>query len=68
MNSVCGHITALAKESTFAYLAYPITQSPEEFEEYQIVGKKLGFVSIMSGSLIRGSFHATEMHISATRE
>lgn len=39
---------------------------PEEFEEYQIVGKKLGFVSVMSGPLIRSSFHAAEMYISAT--
>jgi len=41
---------------------------PEEFEEYQIVGKKLGFVSIMSGPLVRSSFHAAEMYISATRK
>ena len=40
---------------------------PEEFEEYQIVGKKLGFVSVMSGPLVRSSFHAAEMYISATR-
>ena len=41
---------------------------PEEFEEYQIAGKKLGFVSIMSGPLVRSSFHAAEMYISATRK
>lgn len=40
---------------------------PEEFEEYRIVGKKLGFVAVMSGPLVRSSFHAAEMHISATR-
>ena len=40
---------------------------PEEFEEYQIVGRKLGFVSVMSGPLVRSSFHAAEMYISATR-
>jgi len=40
---------------------------PEEFEEYQIVGRKLGFVSIMAGPLVRSSFHAAEMYISATR-
>jgi lipoic acid synthetase len=40
---------------------------PEEFEEYQIAGKKLGFVSVMSGPLVRSSFHAAEMYISATR-
>lgn len=40
---------------------------PEEFEEYQIVGKKLGFVSVMSGPLVRSSFHAAEMYVSATQ-
>lgn len=40
---------------------------PEEFEEYQIVGRKLGFVSVMSGPLVRSSFHAAEMYVSATR-
>jgi lipoic acid synthetase len=41
---------------------------PEEFEEYQIMGRKLGFVSIMSGPLVRSSFHAAEMYISAARK
>ena len=41
---------------------------PEEFEEHQIVGKKLGFVSVVSGPLVRSSFHAAQMYISATRE
>jgi len=40
---------------------------PEEFEEYQIMGEKSGFVSIMAGPLVRSSFHAAEMYISATR-
>jgi len=40
---------------------------PEEFEEYRIAGEKLGFVSVMSGPLVRSSFHAAEMYISATR-
>ena len=40
---------------------------PEEFEEYRIVGEKLGFVSVMSGPLVRSSFHAAEMYTSATR-
>ncbi len=39
---------------------------PQEFEEYQIVGKKLGFVSVVSGPLVRSSFHAAEMYMSAT--
>lgn len=41
---------------------------PEDFEEYRIVGKELGFVSVMSGPLVRSSFHAAEMYISATRK
>jgi len=41
---------------------------PEEFEEYRIAGKELGFVSVMSGSLVRSSFHAAEMYISGTRK
>jgi lipoic acid synthetase len=41
---------------------------PEEFEEYRIVGEKLGFVSVVSGSLVRSSFHAAEMYISAGRK
>jgi lipoic acid synthetase len=40
---------------------------PEEFEEHQIVGKKLEFVSVMSGPLVRSSFHAADMYVSATR-
>jgi lipoic acid synthetase len=41
---------------------------PEEFEECQIAGKKLGFASVMSGPLVRSSFHAAEMYISATQQ
>ena len=41
---------------------------PEEFEEHQIVGRKLGFVSVVSGPLVRSSFHAAEMYISATQK
>jgi lipoic acid synthetase len=40
---------------------------PEEFEEYQIAGEKLGFVAVVSGPLVRSSFHAAEMYISATQ-
>ena len=39
---------------------------PEEFEEHQIVGRKLEFISVVSGPLVRSSFHAAEMYISAT--
>jgi len=38
---------------------------PEEFEEYRIMGEKLGFVSVVSGPLVRSSFHAAKMYISA---
>jgi lipoic acid synthetase len=41
---------------------------PEEFEEYQTTGEKLGFASVMSGPLVRSSFHAAEMYVSATGE
>jgi lipoic acid synthetase len=41
---------------------------PEEFEEYQTTGRELGFASVMSGPLVRSSFHAAEMYISATRK
>jgi lipoic acid synthetase len=41
---------------------------PEEFEEYRIVGRELGFASVMSGPLVRSSFHAAGMYISATRK
>jgi len=40
---------------------------PEEFAEYRIAAEKLGFVSVMSGPLVRSSFHAAEMYVSATR-
>jgi lipoic acid synthetase len=38
---------------------------PEEFEEYRIMGEKLGFVSVVSSPLVRSSFHAAEMYMSA---
>ncbi len=41
---------------------------PEEFEEYRIAGEELGFASVMPGPLVRSSFHAAEMYISATRK
>jgi lipoic acid synthetase len=40
---------------------------PEEFEELRIVGEKLGFVSVVSGPLVRSSYHAAEIYASATR-
>jgi lipoic acid synthetase len=41
---------------------------PEEFQEYQIEGKRLGFVSVASGPLVRSSFRAGEMYVSARRK
>jgi len=33
---------------------------PEEFEEYANIGKQLGFRQVVSGPLVRSSFHAAE--------
>jgi len=41
---------------------------PEEFEEYRIMAERLGFVSVVSGPLVRSSFHAAEMYASAARK
>ena len=35
---------------------------PKEFEEYQNIGKEMGFISVISGPLVRSSFHAAEMY------
>ena len=35
---------------------------PEEFEEYQNVGREMGFAYVMAGPLVRSSFHASEMY------
>ena len=41
---------------------------PEEFEEYRFVGEKLGFASVVSGPMVRSSYHAAKMYVSAIRE
>jgi len=41
---------------------------PEEFEEYQNIGKETGFTSVVAGPLIRSSFHAAETYLSAMAE
>jgi lipoic acid synthetase len=41
---------------------------PEEFEEFRVMGEKMGFVSVVSALLVRSSYHAAEMHASATRK
>ena len=37
--------------------------TPEEFEEYQNLGKEMGFGSVVSGPLVRSSFHAAEAYL-----
>jgi lipoic acid synthetase len=41
--------------------------SPEEFAEYQNIGKDMGFGSVFSGPLVRSSFHAAESYLRTTR-
>jgi lipoic acid synthetase len=38
---------------------------PEEFKEYQNIGKEMGFTSVISGPLVRSSYHAAETYLSA---
>ena len=38
---------------------------PEEFEEYANIGKQLGFRHVVSGPLVRSSFHAAETYLLA---
>jgi len=40
---------------------------PEEFEEYQNVGGEMGFISVISGSLVRSSFHAADTYLLAAQ-
>ncbi len=39
--------------------------SPEEFKEYENIGKQMGFRYVASGPLIRSSFHAAETYLLA---
>jgi lipoyl synthase len=41
--------------------------TPEEFAEYQNIGKNMGFVSVFSGPLVRSSFHAAEVYLLTAR-
>jgi len=36
---------------------------PDEYEEYQNIGKELGFTAVVAGPLVRSSFHAAEMYL-----
>ena len=40
---------------------------PEEFKEYQNIGKEMGFNLVISGPLVRSSFHAAEAYLSAVK-
>jgi len=33
---------------------------PDEFKEYELIGKSIGFVSVVSGPFVRSSYHAKE--------
>lgn len=39
---------------------------PEEFQEYQNIGEKIGFAAVISGPLVRSSYHAAETYLSAS--
>jgi lipoic acid synthetase len=34
---------------------------PEEFEEYKVIGEKMGFRAVASGPFVRSSFHASQL-------
>jgi lipoic acid synthetase len=38
---------------------------PEEFKEYESIGRELGFTAVVAGPLVRSSFHAADMFLSA---
>lgn len=40
----------------------------EEFEQYQNMGREMGFLSVISGPLVRSSFHAAETYLSAAQK
>lgn len=39
---------------------------PKEFDEYRAMGEKLGFAAVVSGPLVRSSYHAAETYASAS--
>lgn len=41
---------------------------PEEFKEYQNIGKGIGFTAVISGPLVRSSYHAAETYLSALEQ
>jgi len=38
---------------------------PEDFAEYQNLGKEMGFISVIAGPLVRSSFHAADAYLLA---
>lgn len=49
-------------QPTTSHLPVERWVTPEEFEEYKIVGEKMGFDIVESGPLVRSSYHA-ERHV-----
>ena len=41
---------------------------PEEFEEYGVIARRMGFTSVSSGPLVRSSFHAADHYCSGIRQ
>ena len=41
--------------------------SPQEFMEYEDIGRDMGFASVFSGPLVRSSFHAAESYLLTTQ-
>jgi hypothetical protein len=39
--------------------------TPEEFADYEVQGKALGFAFVASGPLVRSSYHAAEGFVAA---
>jgi len=46
-------------------VAYYVTY--EEFEDYNRIGKEMGFYQVVSGPLVRSSFHAFQAYNSAQK-
>ena len=41
--------------------------SPDEFKVYNSIGRELGFAAVVAGPLVRSSFHAADMFLSAEK-
>jgi lipoic acid synthetase len=38
---------------------------PEEFEDYRVLGERMGFMEVASGPFVRSSFRAAQMYRNA---